>query len=65
MTPTELKTLRARLGLSQRELARELGVATMTVARWEQGVHPISPRTRKTLSLLARATLPSHGAANE
>lgn len=58
-------TLRARrrqLGLSQRELARRLGIPTNTLARWEQGVHQISlPRIVE----LALSTIASAPAASE
>jgi len=37
VTPDELKRLRKRLGLSQQQLANELGVHVMTVSRWETG----------------------------
>ena len=36
MTGNDLKGEREGLGLSQERLARELGVALSTVARWEQ-----------------------------
>lgn len=35
--PTLLKTVRDQLGLSQEDLARELGVSFATVNRWENG----------------------------
>jgi transcriptional regulator with XRE-family HTH domain len=37
----ELKWRRETLGLTQAQLARELGVDTITVSRWERGVYPI------------------------
>ena len=37
MSPTKLRKLRKRVGLSQEELARRLGVARVTVTRWENG----------------------------
>lgn len=38
MTPDDFRAIRADLGLSQRELAFELGVTNMrTVRRWEAG----------------------------
>lgn len=52
MTPSDLKTLRAKLGLSQQALADRLGVARNTVTRWEMGLHPISPTAQKLLRLL-------------
>lgn len=36
MTGTELKQKRESLGLTQEELAKELGVVSSSVARWEQ-----------------------------
>lgn len=37
MTAQEIKELRQRLKLTQQELADELGVARLTVIRWETG----------------------------
>lgn len=51
MTPAQLKTLRARLDLTQQQLAEALGVASNTVTRWEMGRHPIP---RMAINLLAR-----------
>ncbi len=53
MTPSKLKTTRARLGLTQEALAKMLGVSANTVARWEQGVHQIAPPTERLLKMLA------------
>jgi len=39
--PNQLKAARARLGLTQAELADALHVARETVARWEIGTHRI------------------------
>ena len=41
MKPEELKRHREALGMTQDNLARELGVKMMTVSRWERGVYPI------------------------
>lgn len=38
MKPKELKAWRAKNGYSQSQLARVLGVDTMTVSRWETGL---------------------------
>jgi len=35
--PAEMKRIRDELGLTQEELAEELGVHRVTVARWEAG----------------------------
>jgi DNA-binding transcriptional regulator YiaG len=34
----DIKALRLRLGLTQEDVARQLGLALSTVAKWEQGV---------------------------
>ncbi|MBI4164228.1 MAG: helix-turn-helix domain-containing protein [Acidobacteria bacterium] len=48
MTPLRIKRVRKQLGLSQDEFARRLGVARVTVTRWENG-------SRKPGSIAARA----------
>jgi putative transcriptional regulator len=53
MTANKLKAMRARLGLTQEELAKQLGVTPNTVARWEQGIHAISPVVDRLLKVLA------------
>jgi len=42
MTAKQLKAIRQRLQLTQRELAAKLRVARNTIARWEMGAVPIS-----------------------
>ncbi len=37
MLTERIKRLRAKLGISQEELARRLGVSYRTILRWEQG----------------------------
>lgn len=39
-----MKRRREALGLTQAQLARELGLDSITVSRYERGVHPI-PKT--------------------
>jgi DNA-binding transcriptional regulator YiaG len=34
----DIKALRLRLGLTQEDVARQLGLALSTVAKWEQGI---------------------------
>lgn len=41
MNSDELRQRREALGMTQDDLARELGVKMMTVSRWERGVYPI------------------------
>lgn len=55
MTPAELKTWRARRGLSQKELARLLGhPSSKRIEAWEQGANPIDPMLTLALCELAR-----------
>jgi transcriptional regulator with XRE-family HTH domain len=44
MKPEEMKRRREALRLTQAQLARELGLDSITVSRYERGVHPI-PKT--------------------
>ena len=41
MTPQELKKWRDKNGYSQSQLAKALGVITLSVSRWERGVREI------------------------
>lgn len=63
MTPDELRSFRRRAGLSQSGLAARLGMATGTVARWEQGRRRMPPWLPLALSSykLLRSRLPRHG----
>ncbi len=54
MTPGDLKTLRAALGLSQQALAEQLGVTRNTVTRWEMGMHPIPTLAANLLATIRR-----------
>lgn len=42
MKPQDLKRIRLQLGLTQQELADQLGVGRVTVTRWELGLRGIS-----------------------
>lgn len=44
MKPEEMKRRREALGFTQAQLARELGLDSITVSRYERGVHSI-PKT--------------------
>jgi len=43
ITPQDLKDRQERLGLSNREMARRLGVHRNTYENWTAGRHPIPP----------------------
>ena len=56
MTSEQLKTTRAALALTQQQLAAQLGVTVSTVAKWEQGIHPIPPMAERFIRRLAANT---------
>lgn len=53
MTASEIRQLRARLGLTQQELASKLQVALATVASWEQARKRPGRRSERDLRRLA------------
>lgn len=52
LSPEEVRTLRHRLGLTQPEFERLLGVGKNTCARWEAGTVPQSAATDSLLRLI-------------
>lgn len=54
MTAKQLQTIRVKMGLSQAKLAGILAVQANTVARWEQGVHPIAPAMARMIEILSK-----------
>lgn len=54
MTSRKLKTRRARLGLTQGELAKAMGVRLNTVARWETDQRRIPPMAAILLTYIER-----------
>ncbi len=56
VTGLELQKRRRVLGLTQTELAEQLGVHWSTVARWEQGVRKISQPVARLVMLLNQPT---------
>ncbi len=48
-----IKALREHLGMTQRQLADELGVRQQTISEWEVGVYVPRRSTQKYLSLIA------------
>jgi transcriptional regulator with XRE-family HTH domain len=53
MKPEQLRRLRQKLGLTQEELAREVGVARNSVARWERGEMAISEPAARLIQRIA------------
>lgn len=53
MTPEQIRELRARLGLTQAELASRLHVSQGTVADWERGKNQPGRRSERDLRHLA------------
>ncbi len=54
MTGEELRRIRARMGLTQAELADRLGVTPNTVARWERDEVGIAEPAARLAQLLAK-----------
>ena len=54
MTGQELKALRQQMGLTQKELAKKLGVPWNTVARWEVGMRKIFEPVARLVHYLAK-----------
>ena len=54
MTGKELRELRIQLGLTQPELGKRLGVARVTVARWELGLRHIAEPMARLILYLAK-----------
>lgn len=58
MTPEELKERRARLQLTQTQLATRMGVTWNTVARWETGQRRIPRMATILMGYLTREEQP-------
>ena len=54
MKAEQLKAIRAKMGVSQAELARQLCVDRNTVNRWEMGIRAISPSVEKLIHLIVK-----------
>lgn len=52
MTPEQLQKARARLGLTQDQIARALKTTVRTISRWETGARAIPPYLEITLTAL-------------
>ena len=53
MDGKQLRAIRRRLGLSQAALAREVGVHSNTVARWEADEFPMRVSTERLIRRIA------------
>ncbi len=54
MSGRELKAARKRLGLTQAELAKAVGVQRVTVARWEARLRKIPPMLTLAMKTLSK-----------
>ena len=54
MTGNELRELRLQLGLTQEALGKRLGVARVTVARWELELRHIAESMARLIQYLAK-----------
>jgi DNA-binding transcriptional regulator YiaG len=52
-TPEKIKALRKYLGVTQQELAEQLGMRQQTISEWETGVYKPRRSSQKFLSLIA------------
>jgi DNA-binding transcriptional regulator YiaG len=50
----DIKAIRLKLGFTQEDMARKLGLALSTVSKWEQGVASPSRLAREKLEKLLR-----------
>lgn len=49
MTPDRIRQIRAKYGLTQEKFAQKLGVAHLTIYRWENGRNTPMPVLREKL----------------
>ncbi len=59
MKGQELRRLRLRMGLTQKQLGAEVGVAENTIARWERGEMKINEPAAKLMTILAKGARPA------
>ena len=52
--PIDIKAIRLKLGFTQEDLARKLGLALSTVSKWEQGIFSPSRLAREKIEKLAK-----------
>ena len=61
MTGQELQALRTRLGLTQEELGKKLGVRENTIWRWENEHHRIPETVAKLLEFIRKEERATQG----
>ena len=52
--PIDIKAIRLKLGFTQEDLARKLGLALSTVSKWEQGIFSPSGLAREKIEKLVK-----------
>ena len=52
--PIDIKAIRLKLGFTQEDLARKLGLALSTVSKWEQGIFSPSRLAREKIEKLIK-----------
>lgn len=60
--PAFVRRLRARMGLTQEQFAREVGVTFSTINQWENGRRHPQPYLRRRLLEMARTLCDKEGA---
>ncbi|WP_178305699.1 helix-turn-helix domain-containing protein [Streptococcus ruminantium] len=55
--PNRIKELRTQAGLTQQELASQLGVIRKTISNWERGANRISPEHTEHLAKLFKVSV--------
>ena len=61
----DIRDIRRKLGLSQQQLARKLGVPVTTIRDWERGANRTDPALQALLRILDRIPEPALHALDE
>lgn len=61
---SSVRALRRHLGLSQRDLAEELGVRQQTVSEWETGLYRPRGASARVLAIIAERASFQYGTGN-
>jgi putative zinc finger/helix-turn-helix YgiT family protein len=65
LAPVEIRFLRKRLGYSQVDFAKRMGVAPESVSRWETGAVPMKATAEHLLRLMVVLEAPIHDYSTE